>query len=82
MAALVLALAGCATPAGSPSSAPTVEPSPTATTGANVLPLTGTFVSQGAETTGTVSLEETAEGDLEITLSGFSTGPGTDRDSG
>jgi hypothetical protein len=83
-AALLLALAGCTAPLpgpDQPSALPSATPSSSpsgAPTFAQRLPLTGTFVSQGATTTGTVSIEDVGDGTFAITLSGFSTGIGDD----
>ena len=42
------------------------------------LPLHGTFVSQGAETTGTVVIERRDDATVWVTLSGFATGEASD----
>lgn len=42
------------------------------------LPLSGTFVSQFAETTGTATIERRSDGSTWVTLAGFSTGEAAD----
>jgi hypothetical protein len=65
----------------SPDPVVTESSSPTATataTAADRLPLSGTFVSQGASTEGTVTVAQNSPVEFTITLSGFSTGEGDD----
>jgi hypothetical protein len=77
---LLVALAGCA-------SVPDPEPmiTPSATSTPDLTPpslgaaaVSGTFVSQGAPTEGTVSISQTSDKEFEIKLTDFSTGAGDD----
>lgn len=73
--AATLAMTGCTAPPTPPEpteAAPSPEPTSTPLL-ADRLPLTGTFVSQGATTVGTVTIEQVDDETFAITLSGFST---------
>jgi hypothetical protein len=75
----VLVLAGCTTGqlpvVPSPTNTPSAERSPKP---ADQLPKSGDFVSQGATTTGTVTIASISDDEFSITLTNFSTGPGDD----
>ncbi|MEP6481286.1 MAG: DM13 domain-containing protein [Rhodoglobus sp.] len=75
---LVAILCGCTS--GAPDlAARTATPSPSAgAVGAEHVSLSGSFVSQAATTTGTVSILETSDKEFAIVLTDFSTGPSTD----
>jgi hypothetical protein len=80
--ALAGGLSACTAPVGhndlaaAPPSvvAPAATPTPTPTPSlAQRLPLSGSFVTQGAPTTGTVSVREEADGRITFAFAGFST---------
>jgi hypothetical protein len=77
----MLTLSACTFAAPEPVVSETSSPTPAATataTAADHLPLSGTFVSQGASTEGTVTVAQSSPTEFTITLSGFSTGDGDD----
>jgi len=75
--AAALVLSGCTAIMPDPSSNTATTATPTSDTKTQ-LPLSGEFVSQGAETTGTVTIAATSDTEFTITLSNFSTGAGDD----
>lgn len=82
LGALVVGMSGCAATAATPAATPAASaaPSPTATASGfeQQLPLTGTFVSQAAATSGTVRIERGDDGVVRVELSDFATGDATD----
>jgi hypothetical protein len=77
---LLVALAGCTSlPGPDPMISQSATPTPDSTpSSVSVAPVSGTFVSQGAPTAGTVSISQISDREFEIKLAGFSTGDGED----
>lgn len=87
---LALAMCGCAVatvPGPAPVTSRTIAPTPSTSTATEPpalsefeqqLPLTGSFVSQASDTTGTARIERRADGSVWVTLEGFRTGDASD----